>query len=127
MPPSPKYREVGRTALSNIEKRHVARALRLAELSTMRSKHGAVLVQGGKVLSVGVNTQRNEVAPHIEHQFVSDHAEANALRGYGFEGVSKMTLYVARIDYKGDKMYSKPCIYCQHMIRRLRLKAVIHT
>ena len=123
----PKYREYGRAPLSNVEIRHIHRALRLASLSTMRSKHGALLVAGGKVLSVGVNTQRNDVAPHIDHIHVSDHAEANAIRSVGSEALSKMTMYVARINYAGMPMYSRPCVYCQQLIKTMKLKGVIHT
>ena len=122
---SVKYREYGRSPLSNMETKHLERALRLATLSTMRSKHGALLVVNGKVLSVGVNVQRNDVAPHIKHVHVSDHAEANALRG--LSDLSKCTLYVARINYVGAPMYSKPCVYCQRLIKVLNLKQVIHT
>lgn len=123
-----KYRQVGRSPLSNVETKHVYRALRLATISTMKSQHAALLVAGGKVLSVGINTQRNDVAPHIAHIEVSNHAEYNAIRGYGTEyDLSKMTLYVVRIDYKGRPMFSRPCIYCTDLIRRLELKAVIHT
>ena len=121
-----KYRQYRQHLLSNIETNHINRALRLAALSTMRSKHGAILVAGGRVLSVGVNTQRNDVAPHIRHQDVSDHAEANALRGLSGPS-SKLTMYVARINYLGEPMYSKPCVYCQRLIRTMGLKQVIHT
>ena len=93
----------------------------------MANKHGAVLVVGGKVLSVGVNTARNDVAPHIEHIHVSDHAEANAIRGIPLEALSKTTLYVVRINAQGKPMYSMPCIYCKRLISGANIKAVIHT
>src|SRR4249920_2072726 len=67
------------------------RARSAAFLSTVnRNKHGAVLMQGSRVLSVGVNNTLNEVTI-----FPTTHAEVAAARLHN--NVPNTTLYVARL------------------------------
>jgi tRNA(Arg) A34 adenosine deaminase TadA len=67
-----------------------------------RHKHGAVLVQSGRVLAVGLNTERAAFYP-------SRHAEWHAVREHLD---SKADLYVARIMRNGTVAYSEPCAEC---------------
>lgn len=123
-----KSRVAGRTALSNSEKRHINRALTLANLGTMRQKHGAVIVSGGRVVSVGINTYRNDPRHAVPSDALSVHAELAAIKALGigadFRG---MTMYVARINSAGKAMLSRPCTECWSRLTRLGFKEVIHT
>lgn len=69
-------------------------------------KHGAVLVANGRVLAVGLNTERRGFFP-------SRHAEWHAIREHLD---SKGILYVARIRKNGTIGPSKPCTYCMNQL-----------
>lgn len=71
-----------------------------------RHKHGAVLVQSGRVLAVGLNTERAAFYP-------SRHAEWHAVREHT---TARATLYVARVMRNGAIGYSEPCQECMKML-----------
>ncbi len=83
--------------------RWLALAIELARKNpNQRHKHGAVLVRGGSVLSVGLNTERAGCYP-------SRHAEWHAVREHLDD---KADLYVARVMRSGEIAYSEPCTVC---------------
>lgn len=90
------------------------RAMKVAEASTQRSRHGAVIAHGSRVLAVGVNARR--VHPtQTEHPLLEStfHAEVAALRTLRSPVPhSELTLYVARIDRQGEPLLSRPCEAC---------------
>lgn len=71
-----------------------------------RHKHGAVLVKGGSVLAVGLNTERAGFYPsrHAEWHAIREHLDAKAV------------LYVARVMRNGEVANSEPCSQCKHQI-----------
>lgn len=79
-------------------------AIKLAEKNpNNKHKHGAVFVSSGRVLAVGLNTERKGFYP-------SRHAEWDAVREHLN---SRGTLYVARVYCKTSEIaYSKPCDKC---------------
>lgn len=83
-----------------------------------RHKHGAVLVANGRVLSLGLNTER-------DGGFPSRHAEWHAIR----EHLShRATLYVARISKAGLVSNSCPCGACMNMLVNFsQVKEVFYT
>lgn len=107
--------------------KRLARALAVAAASDMRQKHGAILISGGRVLSVGVNTSRNDARLHIPHDAISRHAEVACLSGLNVANrVGK--LYVARISSGGNVALSKPCPACIHYLEMwTHITEVIHT
>lgn len=111
--------------MSNRDRVHLARALRIASTSTERIKHGAVVVKSGRVISVGVNTFRNHpnTVSDPEHES-SYHAEINAIRGLDVEGA---TIYVARVNRMGHSRMSKPCNACRGALAYAGIKRVVWT
>lgn len=111
--------------MSNRDRVHLERAMRLASTSSERYKHGCVVVKGGRVIGVGVNTYRNHpnnvTNPHIE---ASVHAEVNAIRGLDVEGA---TIYVARVNNAGVPRMSKPCNECRGILAYAGVKRVVWT
>lgn len=72
----------------------------------IRHKHAAILVKGGSVLAVGLNTER-------EGGFPSRHAEWHAVREHLDD---RATLYVARITRAGEISTSYPCNDCMRTL-----------
>lgn len=109
--------------ISNRDKRHIARAGFLARVSTERYKHGCVIVRGGRVIGVGVNTFRNN-PNNVEHpkQEASYHAETNAMRGLDVTGA---TIYVSRINAAKELTLSAPCFNCLERIKLSGAKRVV--
>lgn len=95
------------------------RWLRLALVQAEKAPHskwrvGAAVVRGGSVVGKGFNKYRNDPA-FVQHDGVSYHAEAVALRRAGENAVGA-TLYVARVTLSGNLGLAKPCERCQALI-----------
>ena len=116
--------------LSSREKNRLNQALRLASKSKCRQQHGAILVDGGRVLGHGVNISKNDPVYSGEAQLAySIHAEESAIRNWnGDVGTLKnATLYVARLGKNGSPAMSKPCGKCQKLLKDSGVKTVIYT
>lgn len=116
-------------ALSRRQRSFLDVAVRLAESSELNFKHGAVIVKGGSVLSVGVNKWRNlllfESDKEKYNEFVSVHAEIDALaRCKTPQGA---TMYIARVNKDGEERISRPCSSCTETILNSGIKKVIYT
>ena len=113
--------------LSKSEKAHLARAVNVAKTSTENNLHGAVIVRGGRVLAVGVNSFRNDPntvsTPKRES---SIHAEIAALKAMG-NTAKGATIYVARVNRQGEERMSKPCTNCMDAIVKAGIKKIIYT
>lgn len=108
-------------------------ARHLASRSTEPNKHGAVLMRGGRVLSTGINSKRNDplvvASEHIKSG-CSEHAEAAAFRraaGKSEDHLKGATLYVARVNNHGQDRDSRPCPACMELIRLYKVKKVVYT
>ena len=112
--------------LTNQQSRWLGVAIALANANTYRWKLGAVAVKRGHI-EIGMSKRRNNpksMSPeHLDR--CSIHAEIDA--------VSRMrdprgaTIYVARVNKKGEIRNSKPCINCQQTLLLKGIKQVIHT
>jgi deoxycytidylate deaminase len=101
----------------------------MAARSKSRRKHGAVVVKSGRVLGTGCNKNTNNpytVSPEHIKTHCSRHAEVEAIRDANWNVVGAV-LYVARVNNKGEDRYSKPCGYCEAVIREHKIKKVIYT
>ena len=111
--------------ISNKDRLHLNRAISVARTSTERQRHGCVVVKGGRVISVGVNTFRNH--PLVVSQpdrNSSYHAEINAMRGVDLTGA---TLYVARLGRNELPSMSAPCVHCTSAIIKAGAKRIVWT
>lgn len=113
--------------MTNADMRHIARAIKAAELSTMRHRHGAVIAQGRRIMGVGVNTYRsdpnNVTEPKADSSF---HAEVMALRSINYMA-DGMTLYVARVNARGHTLNSAPCERCGRALRLAGIRRIVYT
>jgi deoxycytidylate deaminase len=115
--------------LSNSERSFLSVARYMAEKSTSRQKHGAIVVKSGRVLGTGYNKNTNNpyiVSPEHVKTHCSRHAEIEAIRDANWN-VKGAVLYVARVNSQGVDRNSKPCSRCQVVIDETQIKKVIYT
>lgn len=97
---------------------HINRALGLA--NTLIDKYqfplGAVLVSGGRIISLGWNRLENGV-----------HAEMKAIMRARKSSLNKAILYVARARRDQAHGCAKPCAKCEALIKKSGIKMVIYT
>lgn len=114
--------------ISSKDKSYLNRAVGVALTSNERHKHGSLIVKGGRVISYGVNVQKN--SPLIcsnPKEESGRHAEREAIRRARHVDLKGATLYVARVNKKGDPLLSKPCVRCEEAIKQAGIKKVVFT
>lgn len=107
---------------------------KLAELSALndvqlRCSHVAALFHKKKMLSLGMNkTKTHPLAFRLSGSQTKRylHAEQDCLKGINMD-LSRMTLYVARMDRNGELANSKPCKFCSAYIKELGVGRVVYT
>lgn len=122
--------KVPNTPLSKSQRSFLDLATKIAETSEVRRQHGAVVVRGGRVLSVGVNRwrNRNTMTAGVTEAYdssISTHAEADALSRVS--DPMGATIYIARIDVQGRPRFSRPCENCAKLLEEAGVKRVIYT
>lgn len=102
------------------------RATKIAKDSKCRIKHGALLVNHGKVVAQFPNKWRNHPSNVSDPKKDSSrHAEAELLRNV--KDAQGMTVFVARVNNLGSIMISKPCSACEELLREAGIKKVIYS
>lgn|SRR5574344_2900400 len=115
--------------LSNKDTAMLERAKKAASTSTCKTRHGAVVVSGGSVRSIGVNSYHQpdiKMLDFVPRSGWSIHAEEAALRAVGYSAPGAV-IYVARVDKEGNDRLSKPCPRCQKLIDASGIKRVVYT
>jgi len=102
----------------------------------LRSKHAAMLTDGNKIISIGVNKAKSDPIQKLHsrshkasNQFVEyswTHAEVDCLKGLQMD-FNRTTLYVIRTDASGKLMESCPCNGCQSLIDKLEIPRIVHS
>lgn len=93
------------------------------------SRHGAVVVRGGRIIGVGVNSTRGvSSVDQSENSWRGSylHAEEVAIKMAGSRA-SGATLYVSRVNKNGEARLSEPCIRCDGVISRSGVRRVVYT
>ena len=112
--------------LSNRDQMWLQVATKLAETSTERTKHGCIIVLGGAVQAMGVNTYRNQPGIVAEVDCLSVHAEINALKRVK-RNLSGAVVYVSRVNNNGEPRQSRPCPACLKSLKDAGCKRVVYT
>lgn len=102
----------------------------LAKKLAKKSNHtahilGSVLVQKNRVVSVGFNRCKSHTRSN--NRFKTIHAEFDALLGVDFKFTRGSILYVWRSKKDGSPGCSKPCNYCQELIKAAGIKGVFYS
>ena len=116
-------------SLSNADRSHLKQAQRLASMSSMRQRHGAVIAAGRRIVGVGINTYRADPNTVTDpKQDASWHAEIMALRSLPPQvKPAALSLYVARVNAKGETRHSEPCTYCRQALFRANILRLVWT
>lgn len=124
--------EDGQPALSNkyfrIAYKKVLKHLKSEKLV---SYHCALVVKGGAILSVGLNSNRRNILvdDHGYPHFCGTHGELDAcIKASRFTSIEGCKVYVLRVlkDGKSIEM-SKPCEHCARALRAYGIRRVIYT
>jgi len=105
--------------------KHMKKAIRLADTSRCRYRHGCVIVLNGRVVGEAVNrlvSDQTTGSWRKSHM----HAEIAALLSAGSKAYGAI-VYVARVHKDGTPADSKPCKKCEGQLKRKRVKKVIWT
>jgi tRNA(Arg) A34 adenosine deaminase TadA len=107
-------------------------ATKLAETSTYGNfRHGAVLVKGGAIQSLGFNNEkycsRGAKYRPEEKGHATYHAEIRAILGVPYHITRNSVIYVARVNKVGENRISKPCSMCQSVLAAQGIRKAIYS
>ena len=93
------------------------------------TKHGAVVVKGGKVISSSRNQYCSfDKINNFKARIWSIHAEMNALQGLPKSITRGADMYVVRVSRKNHQfMNSKPCVICSALIEKAGIRNVYYS
>lgn len=128
------------TLLTRSQSSYLNSATKIAARSVVRSRHGAVIVKGGSVIAVGLNSYTNDPhrfpvnnsgeqkIPHLDRgKQLSIHAELAAIRRVSPNRLKGATIYIARVTRNGELRNSAPCAGCTKELLEAGIKKVIFT
>jgi len=118
--------------VSKRQQRYIQLAKNLAHQSSYgKIKHGAVLVKGGSVISSAFNKDKFSSFGHRFRKHgcghATHHAEIGCILGIDRSKTSGATVYVVRINRKGEYRLSKPCPMCHEVLKYCGVKKVVYT
>lgn len=118
--------------LDGKKKSYFALAAKMACQSTYDSyRHGAVLVKGGSVISVGFNKENTCSFGQRFRKFKTGnatlHAELSAVLGLDRSATDKADIYVVRVGRLYDFKMSKPCPMCEEVLRFCGVSRVFYS
>ncbi len=94
-------------------------------------RHGAVLVKGGSIISASFNKDKfSAFGNRFRMQGygpATHHAELGCILGVDKSKTSGSTVYVVRINRKGEYRLSKPCPMCHKILKYCGVKKVVYT
>jgi deoxycytidylate deaminase len=109
----------------NREARIVNRLVNIADGSTMCFRHSAALVKGGKVYSIGKNSDRACINGNA---VTSTHAEVDAILNSLKMGiVPSGDIWVIRYQRSGVLGKSRPCSSCLKVIRQFNIARIFYS
>lgn len=105
----------------------MARASVIAANSEAHQRHGALLMQGGRTLAIGINSDKNpSYLDGIHPNYSSVHAEVAATKLHAT--VPNTTLYLVRLGRNGKLADSTPCPRCvEWLLWSTSVKLVLHS
>ena len=107
-------------------------ASKLAETPHIRTKMGAALFAGSRLVSIGFNKYSKSHPDHKIHDrdesfLYNIHAEQAALiKRRHYENGGNLTMYVYRETTDGAPGCSKPCSMCQALLKEAGVRKVIY-
>ena len=114
------------------QKRYVELAARVASQSTYgKIKHGAVLVKGGNVINAAFNKENfcsfGKRFRNPNAGTATLHAELGTVLGLDRSVTRGCTVYVVRVNRRGEYRMSKPCDMCEAALRHCGISKVFYS
>lgn len=109
-------------------RKYIAFCLKKAKKNEIDNyRHAAAIIKGGRIIAVGVNSNKAGclIDPIYENKGV--HAELDAICKLTEKQIRGSTLYVAGWSRANNLILSKPCPKCQEYIKKFDLKAVYYS
>jgi len=124
-------RQIENVSLSKRQKSVVNLAIKAAYKSPCCHKHGAVLLNGNSLINISHNSydyssfgeRFNRNSKRNWH--ATRHAEMSVCLNISFKLTFGATIYVVRVNKKGELVNSKPCDMCQSIMQFCGVKRVI--
>lgn len=118
--------------LSKKTKKYADLAKRIADQSVYPDfKHGAVLVKGSVVINASCNKSGfNSFGARFrkkEYGTATLHAELGAILNVERSKTEGATIYVVRVNKRGEKRLSKPCHMCEAAMEHCGVKRVVYS
>ena len=107
--------------MNNFKYKYAQLAEKMAYKSSYRARVGCAIVNKNTIVSLGFN-DGSKTHPKSPHPFHSLHAEVDAVVSARTD-MSGSIIYVARILKNGKLAMSKPCQYCEALLKRSGIKA----
>lgn len=104
--------------------KYLEKAVEVASTSKCRHKHGAVVVQNGRIIATATNKKVGD--PEVAWRRAHVHAEIAALNAAGTRARGSY-VYVARVGADGSPANSKPCKKCERFMDRCKIEKVVWT
>ena len=115
---------------SKTERRYLEIAKREAQDSCFTHKHGAVLVKGGSVLNKSYNNRNfsSFMRRHVpDDERATRHAELMCVLGLDRAVTRGSTIYIVRVNKQGEYRLSKPCRFCQSVLRFVGVRKAVYS
>lgn len=128
--------QLGNDDLSRTQRDTLRKAVKIAQQSQggCRQSHAAIVVKGGRILSIGINKLRNDPAMfsiwNDDDYAISDisvHAEIDAISKVKKKSLEGSTVYVARVAPSGVTALSRPCPACYQALLVSGVKKVVYS
>jgi deoxycytidylate deaminase len=113
----------------NKDERFINLASKVAVLSAHKFRIGAVIVQGSRTISFGINKYKShpkQMNHHTAEHADSIHAELDAIinsRGNA-EGA---TIYIVRLLQDGTIAMARPCFHCIKELKSAGVKRIVYS
>ena len=112
--------------------------LKLAYKHTFESLHSfpmaAVLADGRRVISIGINRTKTHPKQHQRvgaagnlYGYNRPHAELDCLIRANYEDIAGSTIYIARRKKNMDLGIAKPCVICFDLLKKYKIKHIYYT
>lgn len=93
-----------------------------------KHRHGAVLTLGGVIISTGFNKGKTNPLPiriDPKTERLTLHAETDCVYGFKAEDIKGASLYVVRLNRRGDLVNSRPCENCLLFLSKYSLNKIV--
>jgi len=109
-------------------KKYVQAAAEMARHSNIQFQHGCVCVHNGKIIAKGYNHHCVPVVEPINETMKRTiHAEIDTCNKVARNLLSHCSIYVVRVNSKGEIVNSQPCARCKEILTRMKVKRVYYS